>query len=73
MKKEWEKHGNPKTRGVTGDMYSFMITKYTVPAVTKIYGQRAVWQNDQATTQKLLWRLDQLLPHGSNIRSRHLR
>ena len=43
LKKEWEKLGNPKTRGVTGDIYSFMITKYAVPAVTKLYGQRAVW------------------------------
>ena len=46
LKKEWEKLGNPKTRGVTGDIYSFMITKYAVPAVTKLYGQRAVWQDD---------------------------
>jgi hypothetical protein len=40
--------GNPKTIVVTGDMYSFMITKYAVPAVTKLYGQRVVWQDDPA-------------------------
>ena len=37
-----------KAKGVIGDMYFFMITKYAVPAVTKLYGQIAVWQDDKA-------------------------
>ena len=45
LKKEWEKLGNPKTKGLTGDMY----TKYAGPAITKLYRQRAVWQYDPAT------------------------
>jgi hypothetical protein len=48
LKKQWEKLGNPKTKSVTGDMLSFMITKYAVCDVTKLYGQRAVWQDDLA-------------------------
>ena len=51
LKKEWEKLGNPKAKSVTGDMYSFMSTKYAVRAVTKLYGQRAVWQDDPVTIQ----------------------
>jgi hypothetical protein len=26
-------------------MYSFMITKYAVPAATELYGQRALWKD----------------------------
>ena len=33
-------------------MYSFMFTKYAVPAVTKLLGQRAVWQDDPATIHR---------------------
>jgi hypothetical protein len=33
-------------------MYSFMITTYAVPAVTKLLGQRAVWQDDPATIHR---------------------
>ena len=52
LKSEWVNKGNPKTRGVTGDMYAYMVTKYAVPAVNKVYGQRAVWQDDPATIHR---------------------
>ena len=52
VKKEWEGLGNPKSEGVTGNMYSYMITKYAVPAVRKLYGPRAVWQDDPATIHR---------------------
>ena len=44
--------GNPKTRGFTGDMYAHMVTEYAVPAVNKLYGQRAVWQDDPASIHR---------------------
>ena len=52
LKSEWVNKGNPKTPGVTGDMYAYMVTKYAVPAVNKVYGQRAVWQDDPATIHR---------------------
>jgi hypothetical protein len=33
-------------------MYSFMITKYADPTDPKLYGQRALWQNDPATSHQ---------------------
>ena len=52
LKDEWTRLGNPKTRGVTGDMYAHMVTKYVVPAVNQLYGERAVWQDDPATIHR---------------------
>ena len=52
LKSEWVNNGNPKTRGVTGDMYAYMVTQYAVPAVIEVYGQRAVWQDDPATIHR---------------------
>ena len=43
LKKQWEGLGNPKSEGVTGNMYSYMITKYAVPAFRKLCGPRSVW------------------------------
>ena len=49
-----------------------MITKYAVPAVTKLYGQIAVWQDDKA----IIYGTEAALEDCSafaHMRSRHLR
>ena len=67
LKKEWERLGNPKTRGVTGNMYSYMVTKYAVPAVNDLYGGRAVWQDYPATIHRTEAALEACSVFGSRI------
>ena len=52
LKEEWRALGNPPTKGVTGDMYAHMITSYVVPEVERVYGRRAIWQDDPATIHR---------------------
>ena len=52
LKSELVNNGNPKARGITGDMYAYMVNQYFVPAVNQVYGQRAVWQDDPATIHR---------------------
>ena len=48
LKKEWKNLGHPASRGVTGDMYAYMISSKVVPEVQAMYGRRAIWQDDPA-------------------------
>lgn len=52
LKKEWGKQGNVVGRGVNSPMYAYMVEKSAVPAVQKLYGNRAVWQDDPATIHR---------------------
>ena len=52
LKSELVNNGNPKARGITGDMYAYMVNQYAVPDVNQVYGQRAVWQDDPATIHR---------------------
>ena len=52
LKEEWGRMGYTVPRGVTGDMYAYMVTTKAVPAVQALYGQRAVWQDDPATIHR---------------------
>ena len=44
--------GRDVGRGVNSPMYAHMVRTKAVPAVKKLYGTRAVWQDDPATIHR---------------------
>ena len=48
LKDEWRRMGEPLGRGVDSRMYVHMVSSKAVPAVSALYGNRAIWQDDPA-------------------------
>ena len=52
LKKEFKKMGREVGKGVNSSMYALMVETKAVPAVKRLYGARAVWQDDPATIHR---------------------